>query len=270
MRVVAIGFTFLYKKNRAICWPCSCNSIALCSVFLSKFSGLSRSRYPMKAQQRNWISSGNSPIDPAWLHLYVPLLWSVLHLPTLPLIHVCWLWQSVCVCQYRYVHIFTIQLIQDMQIIKSQIWLDREKKIHRNPQTILRIMQKYNLLSVIQRKSIRNTDKGCTDTRICWTGTSMRTDRIRNESRISPTCCFSNSFLPDCSDILAFSFNPYNTIEKIWAIISISFLNSSGERSLQQRKDSENVKFLGTLFMRWTIDHKQGFASNTGSSSIAT
>ena len=35
---------------------------------------------------------------------------------------------------------------------RVQIWLDREKKIHRNPKTVLRIMQKYNLLSVIRRK----------------------------------------------------------------------------------------------------------------------
>ena len=35
---------------------------------------------------------------------------------------------------------------------RVQIWLDKKKKIHRNPKTVLRIMQKYNLLSVIRRK----------------------------------------------------------------------------------------------------------------------
>ena len=45
-------------------------------------------------------------------------------------------------------------------------------------------------------------------------------------------------------------FNTHNTIEKIWAIMPISFLNSSDERSLQHRKNSEKVEFLGTFFMR--------------------
>lgn len=35
---------------------------------------------------------------------------------------------------------------------RVQIWLDKEKKIHRNPKTVLRIMQKYNLLSAIRRR----------------------------------------------------------------------------------------------------------------------
>ena len=39
---------------------------------------------------------------------------------------------------------------------RVQIWLDKEKKIHRNPKTVLRIMQKYNLLSVIRRKKYQN------------------------------------------------------------------------------------------------------------------
>ena len=34
---------------------------------------------------------------------------------------------------------------------RVQIWLER-KGIHRNPKTVLRVMQKYNLLSVIRRK----------------------------------------------------------------------------------------------------------------------
>ena len=38
---------------------------------------------------------------------------------------------------------------------REHIWLDR-KEIHYNPKTILRVMQKYNLLSVVRRKKYRN------------------------------------------------------------------------------------------------------------------
>ena len=38
---------------------------------------------------------------------------------------------------------------------RVHIWLEKNG-IHRNPKTILRIMQKYNLLSVIRRKKYRN------------------------------------------------------------------------------------------------------------------
>ena len=38
---------------------------------------------------------------------------------------------------------------------RVQIWLDKEG-IHCNPKTVLRIMQKYDLLSVIRRKKYRN------------------------------------------------------------------------------------------------------------------
>ena len=38
---------------------------------------------------------------------------------------------------------------------RVQIWLDKEG-IHRDPKTVLRIMQKYDLLSVIRRKKYRN------------------------------------------------------------------------------------------------------------------
>ena len=37
---------------------------------------------------------------------------------------------------------------------RVHIWLEGEK-IYRNPKTVLRIMQKYNLLSVIRRKKYR-------------------------------------------------------------------------------------------------------------------
>lgn len=35
-------------------------------------------------------------------------------------------------------------------------WLEKEKKIFHNPKTVLRVMQKYNLLSVIRRKKYRH------------------------------------------------------------------------------------------------------------------
>ena len=38
---------------------------------------------------------------------------------------------------------------------RVQIWLDRHG-IHRNPKTVLRVMQKYNLLSVVRRKKYQN------------------------------------------------------------------------------------------------------------------
>ena len=38
---------------------------------------------------------------------------------------------------------------------RVHIWLERQG-IHHNPKTILRVMQKYNLLSVIRRKKYRN------------------------------------------------------------------------------------------------------------------
>lgn len=38
---------------------------------------------------------------------------------------------------------------------RVHIWLERQG-IHKNPKTVLRIMQKYNLLSVIRRKKYRN------------------------------------------------------------------------------------------------------------------
>ena len=37
---------------------------------------------------------------------------------------------------------------------RVQIWLER-KGVHRNPKTVLRVMQKYNLLSVVRRKKYR-------------------------------------------------------------------------------------------------------------------
>ena len=38
---------------------------------------------------------------------------------------------------------------------RVQIWLDKQG-IHKNPKTVLRVMQKYNLLSVVRRKKYRN------------------------------------------------------------------------------------------------------------------
>lgn len=41
---------------------------------------------------------------------------------------------------------------------RVHIWLE-SKKIYRNPKTVLRVMQKYNLLSVVRRKKYRNYNK---------------------------------------------------------------------------------------------------------------
>ena len=38
---------------------------------------------------------------------------------------------------------------------RVQLWLDRQG-IHRNPKTVLRVMQKYNLLSVVRRKKYQH------------------------------------------------------------------------------------------------------------------
>ena len=38
---------------------------------------------------------------------------------------------------------------------RVQIWLERQG-IHKDPKTVLRLMQKYNLLSVVRRKKYRN------------------------------------------------------------------------------------------------------------------
>ena len=42
---------------------------------------------------------------------------------------------------------------------RVHIWLERNG-IYRNPKTVLRVMQKYNLLSVVRRKKYRNYDTG--------------------------------------------------------------------------------------------------------------
>lgn len=50
-------------------------------------------------------------------------------------------WQDKCGKTYGYCRV--------------HIWLERHR-IHHNPKTILRVMQKYNLLSVVRRKKYRN------------------------------------------------------------------------------------------------------------------
>ena len=42
---------------------------------------------------------------------------------------------------------------------RVQIWFER-KGIHRNPKTVLRVMQKYNLLSVVRRKKYQHYGDG--------------------------------------------------------------------------------------------------------------
>ena len=43
---------------------------------------------------------------------------------------------------------------------RMTIWLDKQG-IHRNPKTVLRVMQKYNLQSVVRRKRYQNTENVC-------------------------------------------------------------------------------------------------------------
>ena len=47
------------------------------------------------------------------------------------------------------------QLRQNLRYRRVHIWLERND-VHHNPKTILRVMQKYNLLSVVRRKKYRN------------------------------------------------------------------------------------------------------------------
>ena len=42
---------------------------------------------------------------------------------------------------------------------RVHIWLDK-RHIHRDPKTVLRVMQKYDLLSVVRRKKYRNYSQG--------------------------------------------------------------------------------------------------------------
>lgn len=50
---------------------------------------------------------------------------------------------------------------------RVHIWLKRQG-INYNRKTVLRVMQKYNLLSVVRRKNIVITEIICIDTKICW------------------------------------------------------------------------------------------------------
>ena len=52
--------------------------------------------------------------------------------------------------------------------------------IYKDPKTVLRVMQKYNLLSVVRRKNTETTANICTDTQICSTEISMPTVLIKN------------------------------------------------------------------------------------------
>lgn len=62
---------------------------------------------------------------------------------------------------------------------RVHIWLEKQG-IYCNPKTVLRVMQKYNLLSVVRRKSFIIAVSICTDTLIHSTENLQLTDQIRN------------------------------------------------------------------------------------------
>lgn len=62
---------------------------------------------------------------------------------------------------------------------RVHIWLERQG-IQCNPKTVLRVMQKYNLLSVVRRKKFHYVSNNCIDIRISLTENSLLKDRIRN------------------------------------------------------------------------------------------
>ena len=55
--------------------------------------------------------------------------------------------EKICECQERSHKTYGYRRVQ--------IWLERQG-IHKDPKTVLRLMQKYNLLSVVRRKKYRN------------------------------------------------------------------------------------------------------------------
>lgn len=69
---------------------------------------------------------------------------------------------------------------------RVQIWLERQG-IYRNPKTVLRVMQKYNLLSVVRRKSFTIAVNICTDTQIYLTEILLLKDQIKNGLQIYHT-----------------------------------------------------------------------------------
>ncbi len=64
------------------------------------------------------------------------------------------------------------------------VMLKTEQGIHHNPKTILRVMQKYNLLSVVTRKRYHKYVNIFIDMIIFSIATSMLTDLIKNGLRI--------------------------------------------------------------------------------------
>ena len=63
---------------------------------------------------------------------------------------------------------------------RVHIWLERQG-IHTDPKTVLRVMQKYNLLSAVRRKKYRNYGEYLHRyIPICLIEISVPNDRIRN------------------------------------------------------------------------------------------
>ena len=68
---------------------------------------------------------------------------------------------------------------------RVHIWLERNG-IYRNPKTVLRVMQKYGLLSVIRRNTAI-MENICTNIPICLIEIFLQKDRIKNGSQIFRT-----------------------------------------------------------------------------------
>lgn len=67
-------------------------------------------------------------------------------------------------------------------------------QIYRNPKTVLRVMQKCNLLSVVRRKNFIIAVSTCTDTQIFWTENLMPKGRIKSGLQIYPTLKLLKAF----------------------------------------------------------------------------
>ena len=76
---------------------------------------------------------------------------------------------------------------------RVHIWLERQG-IYRNPKTVLRVMQKYNLLSVVRRKKFKYVSEHLLKFLTCLTESLMPKDRIKNGLRIFHTYIPSKAF----------------------------------------------------------------------------
>lgn len=69
---------------------------------------------------------------------------------------------------------------------RVHIWLEKQG-VYRNPKTVLRVMRKYGLLSVIRRKNTAITAIIFIVMTICWTEIFMQTDQIKSGLQIFHT-----------------------------------------------------------------------------------